>query len=321
MIKKFKISNKAKGKVIRCLQQLKTVFINNNHLSSDGRKTVSDKTQKNRWNVMQSVFVELAALGFNILKPQNLKLKHITAITQCWVDRNLSAKTFKNYLSILTLYCHWIGKDELMMQLDMSHIPASMLHCSLKATMDKDWSKSDRFLEIMVNIICHDLIVGTQLLLMHEFGLRMSEALCLRPWVADCGTVLQAHYGVKNGRVRSIPIETKRQRDVLEFAQSLLSSSCKSFSLIPRNKSLIQGKNHFYYIVRKHGISIKNGRVSHGLRHGYVHREFEKECGQPAYIVSGRPCVKTPEVKIARIKTSESVGHSRESIIGAYGAG
>ncbi|VAW71846.1 hypothetical protein MNBD_GAMMA12-1786 [hydrothermal vent metagenome] len=319
MISRFKITDKANGKVIRCLHLLKLIFKTHNHLSADGRKTISDTTQKNRWNIMQSIFVELAEMGYVISKPQNLKMKHIEAITQRWVKSYLAPKTFANYFSVLNVYCRWIKKPELMTQLDKSHIPADKLYCPMKATSDKDWSKTDDFLNIMVKVIAKDIIVGTQLLLMHEFGLRMSEALCLRPWVADCKMVLQVNWGTKNGRVRSIPIETKHQKHVLNFAKSLLPSSCKSYSLIPRDKTLKQAKNRFYYIVRKHGVSIKNGRVSHGLRHGYVHRKLEKESGQQAPIVSGKPCIQTPELKVARLKTSASVGHSRESIIGAYG--
>ena len=318
MIIKYKISGRARGNVIRCLHQLKLIFKDKNHLSADAKKIVSDTTQKNRWNCIQSIFVDLAELDFYIPAPQNLKMKHIVAITQLWVNKDLSPKTFCNYFSYLKTFCVWIGKPELIIQMDKSHIPADKLECPSKATEDKDWSKSDKFLEVMVKVACMDLIVATALMLMHEFGLRRSEALCSRLWVADCGTVLQVSWGAKNGRSRSIPIETQSQRDILVFAKSLIPASRKSYSLIPRDKTLKQAKNRFNYVVRECGVTGKNGMVSHGLRHGFAHRQFEKECGLPAPIVSGQPCPKTQEVRIAKIKTSEEMGHSRESVCDSY---
>src|SRR5438552_12492236 len=128
--------------------------------------------------------------------------------------------------------------------------------------VDKSWSSQGvNITAKLVEVRAKDVRVALQLQLQWAFGLRAREAMQLRPHVADKGHYLLVNLGTKGGRDRVVPIETKEQRALLEYAKTLASS--KHGSTSDPSKTLMQWKNYYYAVVRACGITRAEGITTH----------------------------------------------------------
>ncbi len=151
-------------------------------------------------------------------------------------------------------------------------------------------------------------------------SLRRTEAIMLKPKIADEGETLHVRWGTKGGRPRLVPIVSEYQRAVLDKAKSMCDD--KKGVVCRPGKTLEQAINRFKYIMSSCGITKKlEGVVAHGLRHGYVHRRYEERTGGAKLpIKGGTPGqIDNQLEKVAKMKIMEEVGHSRESVTTAYG--
>jgi integrase len=77
---------------------------------------------------------------------------------------------------------------------------------------------------------------------------------------------------------------------------------------------------HRYYILNKHGVSRKEGFVTHGLRHGFAHKLYKNQTGSTARVVEGGKADVNPLAdQVALLFVSNQLGHTRASITSAYG--
>lgn len=82
-----------------------------NHQHSTKHKGVSFKTMPDRQRLYASFFRELRhETPYRNLDPRQLANRHIEALVERWVARNLATATIHNYLSFLRSFGTWIGK-------------------------------------------------------------------------------------------------------------------------------------------------------------------------------------------------------------------
>ena len=310
---------KPTGKLQQCLKMLNPIVDVNVAIALGSNKTVAKETQCKRRNFAENVFRTLHQLGYKITDPKKLGNRLLVVLTQHWVDEDLAPSTFQNNMMNLRMLAKWIGKSGMVDLMDIRHIPPEKLRRTYKATRNKDWSEDDDFAETIQEIYNHDNFVGVQLMLMQAFGLRAQEAMKLRVNVADQGTYLNVFWGVKGGRKRTIEILSPTQRDVLEFAKKHIAPGSAHNSTIPREYKFHQWRNRFYYIIRCHGVTVKNLKVAHGLRHGFAQRMFRFKTGEEARIRTNKKLEQSEKVEIGKIQTSETLGHSRTSLLSVYG--
>lgn len=318
MSKRSQHRPKPTGKLIPCLISLNKILATHNKFRSDMKKIASNKTQRDRRNFYEKFFRDLHLDGYELPSVHGVGTRHVEHMIKKWVDEDKSNSSFANYLSMLKTFCTWINKNGMLNKVDLSLIPEHKLTRPVKATKNKDWSTDEDFWGRIQAVLKHDIYVGCQLLLMYAFGLRSAEARCLKVHRADGDKFLHVHWGTKGGKKRSVPNEYPVQRDVLDFAKSLVPSVFLSYSTTPRKYSKKQWENHFYHILRKNSISMQDGRVAHGLRHGYAHRQLTAKTGLLPPIISGLKLPKSEAVKAAKMEVSDALGHVRESITDAY---
>jgi hypothetical protein len=163
------------------------------------------------------------------------------------------------------------------------------------------------------------------------FALRPKEARMIRPhWAERDGYLmvttidddaryekcLEVKRGTKGGRLRWIPIDTPEKRAALEAAKRLVTD--KNGHLGVPGRSLAWNRRHFYTICEKLGLTRKQlGVTPYGARHQYAGDRYEKAAGEPPPIRGGRAIDREVD-KAARLKLARDLGHSRESITGAY---
>ena len=112
-----------------------------------------------------------------------------------------------------------------------------------------------------------------QMKLQVAFGLRVEESFLLRPKdaVRKDGKLSVVH-GTKGGRARVVPMEFKMDV-LLEAAQHTNRSTG---STIPDGYTKTQWKDHFYTVLKRHGVTKAGlGVTCHGLRHQFLQQMFE----------------------------------------------
>lgn len=310
----------AKFEVLDIRKQI-TVLIDvfgKQHMERD--KRVSNATQKKRIDMLHHFIDQLKDRGFHLKRITNLDSRHLRAIISGWKDAALSASTTSTYLSLMRWLVQCIGKAGMVMAPSVYGLTMDDTARTYVASRDKSWSGNgiDRP-EIIAAVRNEDLYPAMYLELMDRFGLRLQEAIMIRPAIAWVGDSLNIVDGTKGGRPRVVPVRTQQQRDVLSRAIALASSTFQR-SLVPEGKNLKQALQRAYYIFKKVGITKATMNITpHGLRHGYANDRYEEESGMPSTVRGGHgENYDRPKDLSARKIVSEELGHSRINITAAY---
>lgn len=267
--------------------------------------TGAHSTRADRRQILMSAANELASLGYHIASAQQLKRKHIMALTAHWQKKALDNGTIKNRVAAFRHLAVLVNKPEV--------IPSNAV---LKIGSRRPQAIKNRA------IMEPDLSSITQptmrisLELQRHFGLRREESLKIKPMMADHGDHLSLLGSwCKGNRPREIPIRTEQQRYWLEEAKRCAGRYDQS--LIPAEKSYIRHRYLYDKALQKLGIR------SHGLRHAYAQQRYQELTGWAAPIAGG-PLTKMLDAEQrqqdiqARMILTEELGHSRIAITRNY---
>jgi len=288
--------------------------------ASRTNKQVSHETMDHRRELLTLSLRELRGLGYKIESVRSLKQKHVEVLVRSWEDRKLSASTIANRISCLRLLANWIGKPGMVQRAtDYVSNPNAVRRVQATST-DKSWSAAGVDPQILFNTVeQHDWRVGLQLKLMDAFGLRRKEAVIFKPHMSDLDVALRVRDGTKGGRERVIPIETKEQRELLDFAKSKVPNV--QGSICHPDLNLEQAIRRFNYVLEKFGVTKRGlGITSHGLRHEHLNDLYEKVAGVPSPVRSTNLTADIDDMThdLARARVSQEAGHARLGISNAY---
>ncbi|WP_188582563.1 integrase domain-containing protein (plasmid) [Tistrella bauzanensis] len=293
---------------------LASILKQHNGSKVDG-SVASYATQYKRSSVLFSSFKELRTLGYKIDSVTQFKGKHFDALVRSWSARGLSSSTIQNRISVFRVFCKWVGKDGMIQRYEKQIRESGISRRSMVADNDRSWSAAGVDVQKKIGeVSAQDKRVGIQLELQRAFGLRARESMQLRPHQADKGHYLAVSHGTKGGRDRVVEIGNKYQRDVLDRAKALAS---KNGSTIDPKKNLSQWKNHYYRVIRSHGITRDSGFTSHGLRHERLNEVYKEVTGNLSPVQGGGKVDREID-NFARQEVAEVAGHSRSSISSAY---
>lgn len=262
-------------------------------------------TRADRRQILMRAADELVALGYKIGSVQQLKRKHIVALTENWQRKHLSNGTIKNRIAALRHLAVLINKPEI--------VPSNT---DLKVGRRQNTAIKNRavFNPDLTRIT--DQGVRISLELQRCFGLRREESLKIKPIAADHGgkLVLLGSW-CKGNRPREIPIRTPEQRYWLNEAKQFVNRADQS--LIPAGKSYI--RHRYFYDKQCQKIGIR----SHSLRHGYAQQRYQELTGWDAPIAGGPQrnaldAAQRQQDILARLTLTEELGHSRIGITRNY---
>lgn len=306
--------------------ELKAILEMHNKESSDGRKTVSILTRRQREAVLYQGFYDLRGMGHKIENVRNFKLKHFKLLLASWEEQGLSPATIQNRISIFRIYADWIGKGN-MIGPSVTHAskPENVTRSNI-AEVDKSWSTNGiDFDEVLARIDSYDPYTGAQIRMIKAFGLRRLEAICFKPnrhWERHDGSeygIIRVRDGTKGGRERVLMVETEEQYKALQHAKSIAGDQMNRSIGYPR-LSLEQAVNRYIYVMSKFGLTKKeSGVTGHGLRHQFANEEYEKLTGKLSPVRGGKKGdVDKLADKEARLAVTEKLGHSRLSVTASY---
>jgi site-specific recombinase XerD len=236
----------------------------------------SHAAQRGRERVLTLIADQLHALGFRGMNTRSLKPKHVEALLEHWRQAELSVGTIKNRMAALRWWAQKVDRQNVIARSnDHYGIP--------ERRFVSDGSKANSIGETDLEKV-RDLHVRTSLELQLAFGLRREEAIKFAPSHADKGDplLLKASW-TKGGKVRTIPVRTEAQRDVLERAHRLAGGG----PLIPPERNYRQQLRVYERHTANAGLS-----KLHGLRHQYVQSRYEELTGgrPPPRAVRRREC-------------------------------
>lgn len=189
----------------------------------------------------------------------------------------------------------------------------------LAAVERKDWGDDQgEIAEIIADVEKDCKVAACVLQLAWNFGLRVREALQLRPNESIRGNMLHLKRGTKGGRRRVVPIETQEQREVLALCTEIAEGDKEGVMRHKPGINYRQSLNHFRYIVRKNAVTRNGlGKTPHGLRHQFANDQYEFKTKHKSPVRGGG--LVDPEVLgYAQKEISEVLGHSRTSIAAMY---
>lgn len=299
------------------------------HGSKD--KGVSYKTMAERRKFLYAFFRELRHDPKRqfLLDPRSLGRRHVEHAVRRWEERGLAPGTIQAYLSHLRVFARWIGKDGLVAAGTAYVEDPQRVRRTYAATEDKSWSgKNVDFSEVVARVERIDVRVAAQLRMCEAFGLRVKEAIMLRPHLAvvgdrlaviheqDYDEYLEVVRGTKGGRRRFVPIVTAQQVEAIEIARRTVTATHES--LAHPSLRLHQAYRRFYYVLQSCGVTkARLGITAHGLRHGFAHRRYQDHTGSEVPIYGGGSADAASDQR-GRMAVSRELGHARKSISEAY---
>ncbi|MGX7002324.1 site-specific integrase [Caballeronia sp. KNU42] len=292
--------------------------------------TASERTKEHNAAVVFGslhVWHEDLTPPMRIEAPQNLSDKHIRALVRYWYQQGKKPKTMIGDLSVWRKFAGWIGKPNLVLKLQdyLPEVPAAELVVNAAASKSKSWSQSGIDTEAKINeAFLMDRRFGLMLMVQLVFGLRMKEALCLKPHKADHGNGLKVYGsdGPKGSRERLIEIEHEEQRIMLDALKGFTTVRGRlGWDKTGHGKPATLKSNiqHYYYCLRKIGITKKNADVcGHGLRAEYAENCAIAKGLLPATLGGTADQMPKEEVEHILMQVSENLGHSRTQITASY---
>ena len=282
----------------------------------------SPKTRQERRSNLRRIFAELHQLGYRLMSPTSLKQKHVVALAGYWRQKRLAAKTVHGLLSNLREFCRWIGKREVVRDINSYFQEPELLVRSTVAKQDHSWEGHGIDVsELLEKATKLDRRFGIVLSLARFFGLRIKEAIEFRPWLSsalDDDYILVSH-GTKGGKQRIVKISNDVQRQILADAKKVVGDNINARLRWPE-RTWRQAQAHFYYLMRCLGVTKKSMDVSpHGLRHAFLQEEYQAYSGVPAPI---KHAALLPENKSkhdrALLAVSLEAGHYRPGVTAGY---
>jgi len=306
------------GILRHCMKSLEYLLAKHNRFKDDGVGIAGFIRQDQRRDTLRRCVHILFEKGYQLSDVANLKPKHIQVIADHWKESGLSGSSICIYFSSLSCLCAWVGKGTMIRSPKEYYPDPSFLITKKEATKITGWFEQDIDVGAIIRRVYeHDSQVAVILLIQAFFGLRAMEAGMFRPHLADQQTHLAVNWGTKGNRDRTVPFTDQKQIEIMEFLKR--HAIGPNGSMIPRQYSQSQWRNHWHYVLRKNGISREDGLVTHGLRHSYAIRMYEALSDSVAPVKGiADPYISKDDAYNARQQTSEHLGHNRDNITDMY---
>ncbi len=273
---------------------------------------------------------ELHAGGKFVQHLRNLDASHALWLVTHWSQRKIAPSTLAQRMTALRKLYRWIGKSDALSSAaeHLASLPDDARRVHYAADKSKAWTEHDIDVpEAIARADRLDARFGLMLRMVAAFGLRRSEVLQCKPWIADRGIALRIFPGeAKGGRPREIPIEKPWQRNILDLVKSNLGKTESMGWAQGAGGRQIQDRARLKYCKGRYArcmraIGITKDRVGttgHGLRAEYAENMALIQGVIPPTLGGRGDQMPADELSAKLRHVSENLGHSRESVTSAY---
>lgn len=303
----------------RVMNEIVEILEKNRDKGAHKDKRVGYVTQERREKTIIGFFSDLFYLRYTLESVHNLKQKHLVAVFNFLEEEGQSPSTIQGKISIMRTFCEWIGKPGMVVQSTAYVKDKGSVRRSMVATEDKSWEgKGVDAEKVFEEMRGKYPLEAMWLELCLAFGLRVQEAVMLRPNVAHEAESIWLREGTKGDRPRVVPVPIEVKENVLARAKAMANK--KTGRLGKPGKTVEQNIQRLYYIMRLFKLTLaKSGVSAHGLRYQYIHYAYKRLTGQEPPVKGGDIAKVDPAVfQVASQKMMEYVGHTRVRIGASY---
>lgn len=302
------------------LRQVEEFFHNFRIPAAIGRKrTVGIKTEEAYIDMLRVSVRTLSKLNMGVQNLSELSRRHVASLFTHWEELGRSASDLTNKNTKLRRFGIWCGKPDLCPQTKYLVKDPERLRRASSATESKAWEAHGIDIDALFRRMDQECVyAGLHLRLMLHFGLRVEEAVMLRPLTSDHGNFLHVVDGTKGGRGRDVSVTTHEQRRLIEQAKMMAADN--KYGLLAPNgrRKLDQAKRHFRHLCEKLGLTKDAlGITPHGLRHQFANQLYKSITGTDSP-VNGGVVLSLDEASSARKAVSLQLGHSKPEKANAY---
>lgn len=266
-------------------------------------------SRQNRKDMLLLMAGQLHDMGFKKMRARDIGGRHVNRLVTLWNEQGKTAGVMKNRMVVVRWWANKVGRGHVVAKRNEFYgIPTRPLNKVSRAV-----ELNDALLE-GIDGPYRDRICAS-LHLQRYLGLRTEESLKVRPYQAverdEGGLITRVNMRgswCKNGRPRSLPIRTDKQREVLEQATQIAGRG----SMIPDHLSYVKYLRKFRYRCNKVGLTR-----FHGLRHRYAQQRYRELTGSLPPNCDG-PLESWAVDDRARRVISEELGHGRKNVTSAY---
>lgn len=284
--------------------------------SNDFNKPTGEETFRNRKDILYSTFTIL-------MKDKQLKTlsqvrpRTMPRMFELWDAKGISKRAQINYYNHVRWFWRVCGIE--IEPISAFEKTPGEFTINRNATSDKSWTGNGVDIEIVINQIKeHDPIAARLFMTMKTYGLRLKEALCMRPHESDAQSSLKVIRGTKTGRARQLEFSEFGETNFRAFLDALKDEVPEKNHLAWKELTLKQAKRRMYTICERFGVTKSVLGVSpHGLRHEFSIDQLERLTGVKAP-VRGGIAINYKELAEARRTISRALGHNRAKVTGAY---
>lgn len=303
-------------------RKLSEIIRRNNLRSAYKNGPASYETQQKRADILYGGFrALLSVLDCRIESPEQFREYHLKKLGHYWEHKGI--KDIQTRISVFRVFANvWLGKRGMIRGSERYVCNPQVVRRRCVTTVDKTWSGQDiNVMEKIRGVAAIDARVAMVLELMYAFGLRLKEAMLLRPHLALKQGILDVNRGTKGGKHRVTEKLAVVQHDVITTARAFARTRLSS--MIPDERSFVSYRKHIYRVCNQAQIGRRFGLVPHGLRHEYANEKYTEITAYKSPIKGGLPGEVELELDLyARTDIAADLGHCRPRISGAYlGAG
>lgn len=300
------------------------------------KRSVGDSTRSKFGTDCRLAFNQLREGNATIRNLRELKVKHALILIKRWCKEGKSPTTINGRVTALRKLTILLGRPleiptgaawkRLLRANDID--PQALERSQICVKPRSVSSKGLDPQELVDRVRVKNPLEAQWLQLSWAFGLRPKECCELNPLESDKGNSLEVRHGAKAERRRPVFFSTKQeraamQRSTLDDAKRLARKN-HQFKMRDGGRDVKQALNHFYYVMRKNGITGAQLDVTpYSFRHEFAHQDFEEHAGLPAPVLRqvdpSEYFAHAEEVDEAEQYVSGQMGHSDKGKYRSYG--
>lgn len=328
-VKKIRNKKKLPSKVIKAYKNINWYLQRGGKVCKSGKAASYDTLNQRRRFLENSIRI-LHREGYIIIDMVNFKEKHMHILFNEWLKRGNAADTIQNKLSYMRVFEIWINKPNLTNRSietfsRKEEFLASIISLPMKDRPDKSFTGNGVSpVEAIHLLAAEEPRIALTATLEYMFGLRVEEAMRFKPVDDGEDIKIKVGKGAKGGRCRDgveSLLPPKSTSAFLEFLKAYVGQR-RGISMVPEDKTFVQWRRHYYYVLRKVGLTQDQlGVTSHGLRHEYAQGQYEAMCNEiaPIAMKSVNGLTNKQKRHNAKLKISQDLGHNRKNIASLYG--
>lgn len=292
----------------------------------DFGRRCSEGTYTNRKAYLTKVFKTLAERNRGVRTLSQLTPRYMPDLLKVWNERDMSGTRTMQVSSQIQVYSilSWFWRVHGIEVKPFNTYAESdeekkAFRRSFVAQRDKSWEAAGvDFDEVYQRAMKMDPVVARLLLLGKNFGMRINEALRLKPVDNDAGDRLKITDGAKGGRPREIPYAGFGEAELRAVIEEVKEQLSPGQHAAWQGRSLKAARKHMYHMLGRLGLTKKQlGVTFHGLRTQWAIEQFERLTGAAAP-VRGGSSLNYREFAEHRRAISQAMGHNRISVTSAY---